>query len=37
MLSYFTADEPTAIARNKELLLAEKYLKMVQELIEGIK
>lgn len=37
MLSYFTADDKTAIARNKELLLAEEYLKKAQELINGTK
>lgn len=37
MLSYFTTNEEAAITRNLELLLAEKYLRMVQELLEGTK
>lgn len=37
MLSYFTTNEEAAITRNLELLLAERYLRMVQELLEGTK
>ena len=37
MLSYFTTNEEVALARNLELLLAEKYLKLAQELLEGTK
>lgn len=37
MLSYFTTNEEAAITRNLELLLAEKCLRMVQELLEGTK
>ena len=37
MLSYFTTNEEVALTRNLELLLAEKYLKLAQELLEGTK
>lgn len=37
MLSYFTTNEEVALTRNLELLLAEKYLKLAQKLLEGIK
>ena len=37
MLSYFTANEKVALTRKSELLLAEKYLKMAQKLLEGTK
>ena len=37
MLSYFTTNEEVALTRNSELLLAEKYLKLAQKLLEGIK
>ena len=37
MLNYFTTNEEAAITRNLELLLAERYLRMVQELLEGTK
>lgn len=37
MLSYFTAGDKTALARNVELKIAEEYLRKAQQIIEGTK